>query len=148
MEKIKILEIDDTSHECQSLFEFTSLIKILFKLSEKQKYIENKIDYINNRVNEKETRFNNLEIQVIGESKSEDNKIIKSFQSGPKIVNQKLSSKTENYVNSSKDIHTHNLLNEEKDKEKEAGEEKEENEGDNNTLGNINPDKIKNYLKE
>ena len=148
MEEIKILEIDDTSYECQSLIEFTSLIKILFKLSEKQKYIENKIDYINNRVDEKETRLNNLEIQVTGESKSEDNKIIKSFQSSPKILNQKLSSKTENYADSSKDIHDHNILSEEKEKEtdKEKEKEKEENEGDN-TLGNINPDMIKKLFK-
>ena len=42
MDDIKILEIDDTSYECRSLIEFSSLIKILFKLSEKQKYLEKK----------------------------------------------------------------------------------------------------------
>ena len=148
MEEIKILEIDDTTYECQSLIQFTSLIKILFKLSEKQKYIENKIDFVNNRVDEKETRLNNLEIQVTGESKSEDNKIIKSFQSSPKTLNHKLPSKSENYVDLSKDMNVHNLLSEEKDKEKETDKEKEkeENEGDN-TLGNINPDMIKKLFK-
>ena len=103
MDKIKILEIDDTSYECSSIIEFTSLIKILFKLSEKQKYLENKIDLINNRVDEKENRLNNLEIQVTGESKSEDLKIVKSIQNVGNTTNQKISPKP-SFEHSSKDI--------------------------------------------
>ena len=44
MDDIKILEIEDSSFESKSLIEFTSLIKFLFKLSQRQKYLENKID--------------------------------------------------------------------------------------------------------
>ena len=124
MEEIKILEIDDTSYECRSLIEFTSLIKILFKLSEKQKYIESKIDYINNRVDEKETRLSNLEIQLNGVSKSEDHKIVQSFQSSPKISNQKLTPKTETFIEyASKESQSPNLITEEKVKEKEKENE-------------------------
>ena len=104
MEEIKILKIDDVSYECKSLIEFTSLINILFKLSEKQKYIENKLDLINNRVDEKENRLNNLEIQVMGESKSEDLKIVKSLNDLPSITNQKFVPKNENYDYSSQEI--------------------------------------------
>ena len=170
MEEIKILEIDDTSYECQSLIEFTSLIKILFKLAEKQKYIENKIDYINNRVDEKENRLNNLEIQINGESKSEDHKILKSFQSNSKISNQKLSPKTDTFIDySSKDLQIQNLITDDnvkekdkdkeiiydkiKDKEKEKvndkDKEKEENEIENlGNMNNINPDIIKQLFKK
>ena len=114
MEELKILEIDDISYECKSLIEFTSLIKILYKLSEKQKLLENKLDLINNRVDEKETRLNNLEIQVTGESKSEDHKIVKAIENTPNhTINPKLfSPKTEKLENSSKEIPTPNMKNE------------------------------------
>ena len=141
MEEIKILEIDDTSYECKSLIEFSSLIKILFKLLEKQKNIENKIDYINNRIDEKENRLNNLEIQVTGESKSEDHKIAKSFQSTsniPNISNQKFSPKTELIRSSSKDINNININN----------FQNEEKGGMSDDLGNnMNPDMIKKLFK-
>ena len=138
MEEIKILEIDDTSYECKSLIEFSSLIKILFKLLEKQKNIENKIDIINNRIDEKENRLNNLEIHVTGESKSEDHKIVNSFQSTsniPNISNKKLSPKTEEMQHSSKDININNFKNEEKEGMPDE------------SLGNMNPDMIKKLFK-
>ena len=105
MDNLKSLEIDDISYECKSIIEFTSLIKILFKLAEKQKNIENKLGLINNRIDEKENRINNLEIQVTGESKSEDRKIIKSFQtSTPVISSKKYSPQKEKLENSSNEI--------------------------------------------
>ena len=169
MEEIKILKIDDISYECKSLIEFTSLIKILYKLSEKQKILENKLDLINNRVDEKETRLNNLEIKVIGESKSEDHKIVKEIQNSPNhMSNPKLfSPKTEKMENSSKDIPTPNIKNEIKNELKNElksegksefksefkseiksefkSEEKEETREEN--LGGVNPDMIKKLFK-
>ena len=47
MEEIKILEIDDTSFECQSLIQFSSLIKLLYKLNQKEKSLEQKVNTIN-----------------------------------------------------------------------------------------------------
>ena len=114
-----MLKIDDSSFECKSIIEFTSLIKILFKLSERQKYLEDKIDLVNNRIDDKEKRLNNLEIKVEGESKSEDLKIIQAFQYTPKTTEKKSSGKAEKYERTS----SHNSL----DDKKEEDEEKDEN---------------------
>ena len=126
MEHHKILKIDDSSFECKSIIEFTSLIKILFKLSERQKYLEDKIDLINNRVDDKEKRLNNLEIKVEGESKSEDLKIIQAFQYTPKTTEKKSSGKAENFDRHSSE----NSLDDkrEEDEEKEEMEDKEDKE--------------------
>ena len=131
MEDFKILEIDGTSYECQSLieFNFTSLIKLLYKLAEKQKKLENKIDLVNTRVDEKENRLSNLEIQIKGESKSEDNKIIQSFQSSPNVTEKK----------TPKNLEKFDFLS----KQNSVEDEKEE---DEETV-NINPDMIRKLFK-
>jgi len=136
MDDIKILEIEDTSFESKSLIEFTSLIKFLFKLSQRQKYLENKISLVNERVDEKENRLNNLEIQVLGESKSEDQKIIQSFQSISKISEKKPIDKFEKMDLFSKD---NQALS-------EKGE-KEEGEVEGDSIGNLNPDMIRKLFK-
>ena len=94
MSEIKILKLDDISYECKSLIEFTSLIKFLYNLAEKQKYLEKKIDLVNNRVDDKENRLSDLEIQIKGESKSEDQKIIQSFQQYSNTIDKHPSQKT------------------------------------------------------
>ena len=132
MDDIKILEIEDSSFESKSLIEFTSLIKFLFKLSQRQKYLENKISLVNERVDEKENRLNNLEIQVLGESKSEDQKIIQSFQSISKISEKRPKDKFDNIDIFSKD---NQALS-------EKGE-KEEGEVEGDSFGNLNPDMIR-----
>ena len=138
MSEIKILKLDDISYECKSLIEFTSLIKFLYNLAEKQKYLEKKIDLVNNRVDDKENRLSDLEIQIKGESKSEDQKIIQSFQQYSNTIDKHPSQKTdkmnkkdkidefENENNSSQDN-----LNEEKEKkgDKRDKEGKERKEG-------------------
>ena len=153
MEDLKILEIDDSYFECKSIIEFTSLIKILFKLSQKQKYLENKIDLVNSRVDEKENRLSNLEIQIKGESQSDDKKIIKSFESSPKITEKISPQKTEKFESSSKDINSSNKLNEENEekdiKEKEnEGEQKEEKKGENDEKDTGEEKKEKSEEKE
>ena len=40
MEEIKTLQVDDTSFECQTLIQFSSLIKLLYKLNEKERTLE------------------------------------------------------------------------------------------------------------
>ena len=141
MDNLKSLEIDDISYESKSIIEFTSLIKILFKLAEKQKNIENKLGLINNRIDEKENRINNLEIQVTGESKSEDHKIIKSFQtSTPIISSKKYSPQKEKLENSS------NEIIKAKTEDREEKIEKEEK-FDIPIEPNMNPDMIKKLIK-
>ena len=133
----QILEIDDTYFECKSIIEFTSLIKILFKLSQRQKHLEDKIDFVNKRVDEKEKRLSNLEIQIKGQSQSGDKEIIKTFETSPKVTEKKTPQKKDKYESSSKDINKQNILSdededkyEEKDEEKdnEKNEEEEERE--------------------
>ena len=136
MDDIKILEIEDSSFESKSLIEFTSLIKFLFKLSQRQKYLDNKISLVNERVDEKENRLNNLEIQVFGESKSEDQKIIQSFQSISKISEKRPIDKFDKIDIFSKDNQTLS----------EKGE-KEEGEVEGDSIGNLNPDMIRKLFK-
>ena len=139
MDDIKILEIEDSSFESKSLIEFTSLIKFLFKLSQRQKYLENKISLVNERVDEKENRLNNLEIQVLGESKSEDQKIIQSFQSISKISEKRPIDKFDKIDIFSKDNQTLS--------EKGEKEEKEDGEAEGDSIGNLNPDMIRKLFK-
>ena len=47
MEDIKLLQIDDISFECQSIIQFSSLIKILYKLNEKEKTLKQQINKLN-----------------------------------------------------------------------------------------------------
>ena len=143
MSEIKILKLDDISYECKSLIEFTSLIKFLYNLAEKQKYLEKKIDLVNNRVDDKENRLSDLEIQIKGESKSEDQKIIQSFQQYSNTIDKHPSQKTdkmnkkdkidefENENNSSQDNLSLKDINEEKEKkgDKRDKEGKERKEG-------------------
>ena len=87
MEEIKTLQIDDTSFECQTLIQFSSLIKLLYKLNEKEKTLEQKIDNINQTINEKEIRIKNLEIKLEEQQpKFDEIKIGQSFMSSPNIT--------------------------------------------------------------
>ena len=140
MSDIKILKLDDISYECKSLIEFTTLIKFLYNLAEKHKYLEKKIDLVNARVDDKENRLSDLEIQIKGESKSEDKKIIESFQQysdtidkHPSQKSDKMSKKDqidqlENENNTSQDNQSQKDINEEK--KKKGGKKDKEGKGD------------------
>ena len=116
MEEIKILEIDDTSFESQSLIQFSSLIKFLFKLNSKQKYLEQKINILNNSINEKENRIKNLESKLEEQPKFEELKIGQSFMSTPNITQNII--KSEKFDSSPNEIIKQSIDNEDK-KEKE-----------------------------
>lgn len=173
MSDIKILKLDDISYECKSLIEFTSLIKFLYNLAEKHKYLEKKIDFVNNRVDDKENRLSDLEIQIKGESKSEAQKIIQSFQQYSNTIDKHPSKKVDKMNkkdnieqfddpnNTFKDNQSHKYINEKKEKkgdkeekgdmkEKEEKEEREDeedqeqvNEGFSDE-GEFNNDKLSN----
>ena len=116
MEEIKILEIDDTSFESQSLIQFSALIKFLFKLNSKQKYLEQKINILNNSINEKENRIKNLELKLEEQPKFEELKIGQSFMSTPNITQNII--KSEKFDSSPNEIIKQSIDNEDK-KEKE-----------------------------
>ena len=118
MEEIKILQIDDTSFECQSIIQFSSLIKILYKLNEKEKSLEQKVDKINQLMIEKELRLKNLELKLDEQPKFEELKIGQSFISSANatqniIKSEKIdfSPKKTNLINSD--------IEDKKDKDKE-----------------------------
>ena len=124
MEEIKTLQVDDTSFECQTLIQFSSLIKLLYKLNEKEKTLEQKIDNINQTINEKEIRIKNLEIKLDEQQpKFDEIKMGQSFTSSPNITQNII--KSEKYESSPRDMNIQSgELEDKKDKEKEK--EKEE----------------------
>ena len=137
MEEIKSLQIEDTSFECQSLIQFSSLIKLLYKLNEKDKTLEQKIDIINKTLNEKEQRIKNLENKLEEQPKFDDMKMGQSFISSPNITQQII--KSEKYESSPREINKRKSSDIEDKKEKELNidlnevnieekEQKEENE--------------------
>ena len=118
MEEIKTLQIEDTSFECQSLIQFSSLIKILYKLNEKEKSLEQKIDIINQTINEKEIRIKNLENKLEEQPKFDELKIGQSFISSPNATQHII--KSERYESSPKEINKQsNDIEEKKEKDKE-----------------------------
>ena len=137
MEEIKSLQIEDTSFECQSLIQFSSLIKLLYKLNEKDKILEQKIDIINQTLNEKEQRIKNLENKLEEQPKFDDMKMGQSFISSPNVTQQII--KSEKYESSPREINKRKSSDIEDKKEKELNidlnkvnieekEQKEENE--------------------
>ena len=72
MNEIKKIQVDDSEFECQGLLDFSSLVKLLYKLSKKQKSIENKIESINNRIGKKGNLVSNKVVIVKGESQTKD----------------------------------------------------------------------------
>ena len=118
MEEIKTLQIEDTSFECQSLIQFSSLIKILYKLNEKEKSLEQKIDIINQTINEKEIRIKNLENKLEEQPKFDELKIGQSFISSPNATQHII--KSERYESSPKEINKQSSdIEEKKEKDKE-----------------------------
>ena len=119
MEEIKILKVDDTSFECQTLIQFSSLIKLLYKLNEKEKSLEQKIDIINQTINEKEIRLKNLEKKLEEQPKFDVFKMGQSFNFSPNNTQNNI--KQEKYESTPKDItiKTNNDFDYKKKKENE-----------------------------
>ena len=128
MEEIKILKVDDTSFECQTLIQFSSLIKLLYKLNEKEKSLEQKIDIINQTINEKEIRIKNLEKKLEEQPKFDELKIGQSLNFSPNNTQNIIN--PENYESPQKDIIKPSYDFEyKKEKEKEKENERELNIG-------------------
>ena len=151
MEEIKILSIDDISFECQSIIDFSSLIKILFKLNEKEKSLEQKIEIINQTINEKEIRIKNLEQKLEEQPKFDELKIGQSFMSSPNVTQNII--KSEKYESSLKYNNIQSSdIEDKKDKEKEMNislnEVKNDDKEKNNDIKNNIQDKNNEEEKE
>ena len=82
------IEYNGIEYESKSLIQFSSLTRLLFDIAKRQKELENKYEYINENVLDKEQRVSDLEIKVLGESKS-NNKNKFDNDSFSKQYNQK-----------------------------------------------------------
>ncbi len=67
--ELQDIEFNGIEYEAKSLIEFSSLARLLFDLAKRQKDLENKYEYINESVSDKEQRVCDLELKVLGESK-------------------------------------------------------------------------------
>ena len=156
MEDIKLLQIDDISFECQSIIQFSSLIKILYKLNEKEKTLEQKIDQINQAMNEKELRIKNLELKMgqsfISSANATQN-IIKSekVESSPKKINllsSDIEDKKEHERENDLNININEIKQEEKEKYENSNSIKNVDIDKNNKDSNIENNRESNNEKE
>ena len=119
----KNIEFNGVEYEVKSLIEFSSLARLLFDLAKRQKELENKYEYMNEHILDKEQRVSDLELKVIGESRPFQKKYDKdSFSNAYKPSKFKNDSiKQQNYFenNMSNVSNSNNSNNEEKTGNKE-----------------------------
>ena len=104
----KNIEMNGIEYEVKSLIEFSSLAKLLFDLSKRQKDLEQNIILIRTSINDKDNRLSNLENKILGlpkkDKEKEKEKIITNIIKTPNIImnaiNKQLQ-KTEKNVDSS-----------------------------------------------
>ena len=104
----KNIEMNGIEYEVKSLIEFSSLAKLLFDLSKRQKNLEQNIILIKTSINDKDNRLSNLENKILGlpkkDKEKEKEKIITNIIKTPNIImnaiNKQLQ-KTEKNVDSS-----------------------------------------------
>ena len=72
-EEIKTIKVQDTEFECSSLFDFSSLVKLLYELSKRQNSIETRIEKINTHIFKNDN--SNLEIDSNDQEDLNENQI-------------------------------------------------------------------------
>ena len=89
------IEFNGIEYEAKALIQFSSLVRLIFDLAKRQKELESKYEVINENISDKEQRVSDLEIKVLGESKTfqkkidndtNQKKIIRTILSKRKIV--------------------------------------------------------------
>ena len=68
--EVENIEVNNIEYEVKGLIEFSSLARLLFDLAKRQKELENKYEYINDSVLDKDQRLSDLELKINGESRS------------------------------------------------------------------------------
>ena len=68
--ELQNIEYNGIEYEVKGLIDFSSLARLLFDLSKRQKDLENKYEFINESVLDKDQRLSELEVKINGESKS------------------------------------------------------------------------------
>ena len=69
------IEFNGVEYETKALIQFSSLVRLIFDLTKRQKELESKYEIINENISDKEQRVSDLEIKVLGESKTFQKKI-------------------------------------------------------------------------
>ena len=102
MEEMNI-EVNEVKYEVKSLIEFSSLAKLLFDLSKRQKDMEQNIILIKTSMNEKDERLSNLEKKIKEQDKNDINEL-----QGPKIttneINEQLQDNQNDNINNNEDL--------------------------------------------
>ena len=68
--EIENIEVNNVEYEVKGLIEFSSLASLLYNLAKRQKELENKYEFINESVQDKDQRISDLELKINGESRS------------------------------------------------------------------------------
>ena len=68
--EIENIEVNNIEYEVKGLIEFSSLARLLYDLAKRQKELENKYEFINESVLDKDQRISDLELKINGESRS------------------------------------------------------------------------------
>ena len=96
------IEVNEVKYEVKSLIEFSSLAKLLFDLSKRQKDMEQNIILIKTSMNEKDERLSNLEKKIEEQDKNDINKL-----QGPKIttneINEQLQDNRNDNINNNEE---------------------------------------------
>ena len=116
----KNIEMNGVEYEVKSLIEFSSLARLLFDLSKRQKDIEQNIISIQNSINDKDNRLTNLEnknkTQPKKEKEKEKENIISNIIKTPNVImnaiNKQIQNKENDFDSSNKALDTNNEYNE------------------------------------
>ena len=145
----KNIEMNGIEYEVKSLIEFSSLAKLLFDLSKRQKNLEQNIILIKTSINDKDNRLSNLENKILGlpkkDKEKEKEKIITNIIKTPNIImnaiNNQLQKTEKNVDSSNKAIE----LNEENQQSIKFNEDENQNilkKQNENKANDLNKEKI------
>ena len=145
----KNIEMNGIEYEVKSLIEFSSLAKLLFDLSKRQKDLEQNIILIRTSINDKDNRLSNLENKILGlpkkDKEKEKEKIITNIIKTPNIImnaiNKQLQKTEKNVDSSNKAIE----LNEENQQSIKFNEDENQNilkKQNENKANDLNKEKI------
>ena len=99
----KNIEMNGVQYEIKSLIEFSSLARLLFDLSKRQKDIEQNIISIQNSINDKDNRLTNLENKIITqptkEKEKEKENIISNIIKTPNVIMNAINKQIQNKEN-------------------------------------------------
>jgi len=68
--EVENIEVNNVEYEVKGLIEFSSLARLLYDLAKRQRELENKYEFINESVLDKDQRISDLELKINGESRS------------------------------------------------------------------------------